>query len=225
MLLEAKQLCFRYGEKAPELLGNLSLSVGEGERLGLTAPSGYGKTTLVKLLAGYERPTGGTVLLDGSPLLGEDRPLRRTPFPTKPSHGAAQRTPSPVQLICQHPENSVNPRWKMRKVLSEAGPLRPELLAALGIEEEWLNRYPQALSGGELQRFCIARALTDTTKILIADEISTMLDVITQAQLWAVLLKEAEERKLGMVVVTHNPALAKRVCTRVVDLPHINFAP
>ncbi|MDR2131820.1 MAG: ABC transporter ATP-binding protein, partial [Clostridiales Family XIII bacterium] len=72
------------------------------------------------------------------------------------------------------------------------------------------------------QRFCIARALGPRTKFLICDEISTMLDVITQAQIWELLLKKAKERGLGMVVITHNEALAARVCERVVSLPEIN---
>lgn len=64
-----------------------------------------------------------------------------------------------VQLIYQHPEQAVNPRWRLRKVLEESGQIQEELLVSLGIEKEWLERYPRELSGGELQRFCVARAL------------------------------------------------------------------
>ena len=92
----------------------------------------------------------------------------------------------------------------------------------MGIEPEWLTRYPRELSGGELQRFCVARALCADTRFLIADEISTMLDAITQAQIWRYLLSEVDRRGIGLVVVTHNPALAGRICTRVVDLRDIN---
>ena len=202
MQLEAKDVCFRYTAKTPAILRNVSFSVSEGEKVGVVAPSGYGKTTFVKILAGYERPTKGQVLLDGTPL--------------------AVKGALPVQLICQHPENAINPRWKMQRVLKEGGQLRPEVLAAMGIEPEWLSRYPRELSGGELQRFCVARALCAETRFLIADEMSTMLDVITQAQIWNTLLAEADKRGMGVVVVTHNPALAQRVCTRVVDLRDIN---
>lgn len=62
----------------------------------------------------------------------------------------------PVQLIYQHPEKAINPRWRLRRVLEESGRLRPELLEALGIEPAWLDRFPRELSGGELQRFCVA---------------------------------------------------------------------
>ena len=88
----------------------------------------------------------------------------------------------------------------------------------LGIRREWMDRFPHELSGGELQRFCIARALGANPRYLIADEISTMLDALTQAQLWRFLRDEAERRGLGMVVVSHSPALLEQVATRVVDL-------
>ena len=76
-------------------------------------------------------------------------------------------------------------------------------------------------AGGELQRFCIARALAPQTQFLIADEMTTMLDVITQAQIWEFLLKETAERNIGLLAVTHNLSLASRICTRVIDLSRI----
>ena len=89
---------------------------------------------------------------------------------------------------------------------------------ALGIERAWLDRFPRELSGGELQRFCVARALCSGAPYLILDEISTMLDGITQAQIWNALLEAAEARSLGLLAVTHNPALAQRIATRTVEL-------
>ena len=74
------------------------------------------------------------------------------------------------------------------------------------------------LSGGEMQRFCIARALGQRTQFLLADEISTMLDLITQSQIWHFLMDETEKRRIGMIVVSHSPELLEKVCTRVVDL-------
>ena len=172
------------------------------ERVGLVGPSGYGKSTLSKLLAGYADPTQGQILLDGKPL---------------PKSGYC-----PVQMIYQHPEQAVNPRWKMERVLRECWNPDPELLTAMGIEKEWLKRWPSELSGGELQRFCIARVLGPDTRFLICDEISTMLDVITQAQIWHLLMEYAEKKQMGLVVVTHNMALAEKVCTRIVSLPDLN---
>ena len=202
MQIEARNVSFRYGEISPWILKDVSLKVEEGERVGLIGPSGYGKSTLVKILAGYLRPLEGEILLDGKPL---------------PEKGI-----SPVQLIYQHPEKAINPRWKMKKVLEESGMCREEVMDALGIEREWLQRYPRELSGGELQRFCVARSLFHGTHFLFADEMSTMLDVITQAQIWNLMLREVTQRRLGLLMVTHNSNLAKRVCTRMVDLSEIN---
>ena len=202
MRLEANKIGFRYGRNE-WLFRNLSFAVNSGERVGLIAPSGWGKSTLVKLLSGYEKPLEGEVLLEGKPL---------------PTKGAL-----PVQLIYQHPEEAINPRWRMRQVLVEAGieaaafdaGIRRGMVEALGIEEAWLKRFPRELSCGELQRFCVARALFSGAHFLLADEISTMLDAITQAQLWRFLLDEVERRNMGLIVVTHNSALASRVCSQV----------
>ncbi len=110
----------------------------------------------------------------------------------------------------------------MEKTLTEAWQPPKELLDRMGIEPDWLTRWPSELSGGELQRFCIARALSPKTRFLICDEISTMLDVITQAQIWQVLLEESEKNRLGLLVITHNITLAQRVCDRIIELPRLN---
>lgn len=198
MALEAKNVYFKYERKQPWILEDRSLKVEKGERLAIFAPSGYGKTTLAMMLAGYLEPTKGEILLDGKPL---------------PKNGVC-----PVQLIYQHPEKAINPRWRLKRVLEESGELREDVLAAFGIENAWLDRFPRELSGGELQRFCVARALMSGADYLICDEISTMLDVITQAQIWNVVLEEAENRNMGIIAVTHNKHLAERIATRTVDL-------
>ena len=202
MQLRAENISFRYDRKSPWILKNVDLTLDAGERVALTGPSGCGKSTLSKILAGYLEPTEGQVLLDGKPL---------------PTRGY-----SPVQLIYQHPEQAVNPRWKMERTLKECWEPDEELLKEMGIESEWLKRWPSELSGGELQRFCIARVLGPQTRFLVCYEITTMLDVITQAQIWKLLLERAHERDLGMAVVTHNMALAEKVCSRIVSLPDIN---
>ena len=202
MQLEVQNISFRYQRKERWILKDVSFSIQEGERVGLVGPSGYGKSTLAKILSGYETPAEGNVLLDGRSL---------------PKKGVC-----PVQLIYQHPEKAINPRWKMKKVLEESGQCSSQIMQALGIEQDWLGRYPRELSGGELQRFCVARSLFEGTRFLIADEMSTMLDVITQAQIWNLMLEEVERRQLGLIVVTHNQHLAQRVCTRMVDLQELN---
>ena len=199
MKLEGNNLTFRYRKDRKPVLEGVSISVESGERLGLVGPSGRGKTTLCRLLAGYERPTSGEVLLDGKPL-------------------SAWKGPCPVQLLWQNPETAVDPRMKMEQVLAEGGGVEPSLLEALGIQPDWLTRWPGELSGGELQRFCIARALGPATQILLCDEMSAMLDYITQAQLWRVVLDEAKRRNLGLLVVSHAGKLLQQVCTRTIAL-------
>lgn len=214
-MLEARNISFGYPGAAKPLYENLSLAVDPGERVALSAPSGFGKTTLCRVLAGYERPWEGEVLVDGSPL---------------PKRGAY-----PVQMILQHPETAVDPRMRMAATLEEArgafegltaavrsgvdpSPEALRLMEGLGIKRQWLTRFPHELSGGELQRFCVARALAANPRYLIADEISTMLDAVTQAQIWGFLLKELEQRDMGLVFVSHSAALTERIATRVVDL-------
>lgn len=199
MILEARNISFRYGEKSREILKDFSLKAESTERVGLVAPSGFGKTTLCKILSGYEKPDSGQVLLDGKPL---------------DFYGSY----CPVQLIWQHPEQAINPRLRMKAVLEEGDNVSPDLIKRLGIETDWMNRFPAELSGGEMQRFCIARALGQRTQFLLADEISTMLDLITQSQIWHFLMDETEKRRIGMIVVSHSPELLEKVCARVVDL-------
>jgi len=198
MRLRAEEISFKYNNNDKYILEDIDFSIESGEVVGLLAPSGYGKTTLAKILAGYEKPTSGQVVLEGC----ESR-----------NNGCA-----PVQLIFQHPEKAVNPKWKMRKILSEAGMPPQELIDAMGIKESWMDRWPTELSGGELQRFCCIRVLSEQTKFIIADEMTTMLDAITQAQIWNVVLTYAKKHNIGVVVISHDACLINKVCDRVVSL-------
>lgn len=198
MILQAENLTFDY-PCGTRVFDGFELTVRSGERLGIYAPSGRGKTTLCKLLAGYEQPQKGRVTLDGKAL--------------KRYNGYC-----PVQLVWQHPEQVVDPRLPLGKTLAELGTPDPALVEALGIQPDWLTRYPAELSGGELQRFCIARALAPGVRFLLADELSAMLDLVTQAQLWNFLLQECGRRSIGLVAVSHSQPLLDRVCTRQITL-------
>lgn len=197
-MLEVQDITFSYQKNGNQILEHVNLSVGPEERLGILAPSGYGKTTLLKIISGYISSDAGRILVDGEPL--------------------PQKGYCPVQMIFQHPEQAVNPRLRMREVLKEGDGISKELIEGLGIEEDWKNRFPQELSGGELQRFCIARALGKGTKYLLCDEITTMLDFITQGQIWNFLIEETKRRGIGMVIVSHSQPLLDHVCTRQIRL-------
>lgn len=146
----------------------------------MPGPSGYGKTTLCKILAGYLEPCKGQILLDGKPL---------------PKKGYC-----PVQMIWQHPERTVNPRLKMEKILSDQ--VENRIIEGLGIEEDWLNRYLRGIIRWGIAAFLYCKSTGKETRFLIADEISTMLDLITQSQIWNFLLDEVKRREIGLIVVS-----------------------
>lgn len=204
MSLEARGIGFRY-PCGRELYQGLSLSVESGERVALVAPSGRGKTTLCRILAGYLEPSCGQVTVDGEPLV----PVRRL-------CGQA----SPVQLLLQHPEQAFDPRLRLGKSLGEARVTADaaELRRLFGVHDEWLSRLPHELSGGELMRLAMVRALATGPRYLIADEATAMLDAVTQTELWHVLLELQRRDGWGLVMVSHSPALLGRVATRRVEL-------
>ena len=101
----------------------------------------------------------------------------------------------PVQLIYQHPEPS------------------PELLERFGVKTEWFKRFPIELSGGELQRCLIVRALHPEVRYLIADEMTTMLDAVTQALIWKELLAVIKQRNIGLIIISHEQALIEKLCS------------
>ena len=199
-MLEAKALSYRYGEGS-SVLRNVSLRAADGERLALLGPSGRGKSTLALLLAGYLPLQKGAITLDGAPL--------------------PKDCYNPVQLVYQHPEKAMDPRWKVGDTLREAWDVPEELLAAIGAEPGWLTRWPHELSGGQLQRLSILRALSPNTRVLIADEITASLDPITQAQIWSVILQEVEKHNMILIAITHNEALAQRICTRMIHIEEL----
>ena len=197
MLLKANNINFKYN-KDKYILKDISLTIDNSEVVGIVAPSGFGKTTLAKILSGYIEPSNGEVILEGVH-------RKKGDF-------------NPVQLIFQHPEKSVNPKWKIKKILKEAYEPSEEMIEAMGIKKEWLNRWPSELSGGELQRICVLRCLSPKTKFLIADEMTTMLDAITQAHIWQVVIKHCKKNNIGLIVISHDKDLVNRICDRIINL-------
>ncbi|WP_122817457.1 ABC transporter ATP-binding protein [Nocardioides pantholopis] len=198
-MLSARDVWVRYGRRSPWVLEGVDLDLAPGEVLGLHAPSGRGKSTLAAALAGLRRPDRGEVTADGVPV-------------------GAGRGPRPVQLVGQHADRAVNPRWRIREVLAEARPDGPErAVAEQGlVDEGWLERYPHEISGGELQRVNLARALLVEPRYLLADEISSSLDALTQAVLWRHVRAYVDRTGAGVLAISHDAPLLDQVADRVV---------
>ena len=205
MKLEARDISFRYGEGERQVLAHVDLTVESGERVGIMAPSGFGKTTLLKILAGYERPESGEVVLDGTPL-------------------ERFRGYVPVQMIWQHPELSVNPARRLKTVLAEGdwpedgGVMRGRIEKEMGILEEWKERYPAEVSGGELQRVLLALALEPVPHILVLDEPLSGVDIEGEHQLLEMLDELRTEYDLSILLSTHDFATLGQFADKVILL-------
>ncbi|WP_407431511.1 ABC transporter ATP-binding protein [Methanobrevibacter sp.] len=204
MELKATNISFKYPSAKEYLLKDINLELDNNKIMGLIGDSGSGKSTLCKILSGYVTNYEGSVTFDGNPL---------------PKKGF-----KPVQLIYQHPEKVMNPKWKMAKVLEESWDVDDETLSEFGIQKSWLTRFPQELSGGELQRFSVLRSLNPETKFLIADEMTTMLDAITQVQILDSVLKIVKKRNMGFLLVSHDMDLVDTICDDKIYLKDINGA-
>ena len=191
----------RNGTGVVRAVDDVSLSIDEGETLGLVGESGCGKSTLARTIARLYRPTAGEILFRGQDLATlEGEPLRQ-----------ARRH---IQMVFQDPYSSLNPRMKVERIVAE--PLRnfgenanlrtrlEELLATVGLDRSALSRYPHEFSGGQRQRIGIARALALNPALVVADEPLSALDVSIQAQI-VNLLRDLQQRlRLSYLFISHD---------------------
>jgi peptide/nickel transport system ATP-binding protein len=210
---------FRSRHREVAALCGVSLALREGESVGVVGPSGSGKSTLARILTGHLDADTGQVLLEGEPLHGSWRRHARS----------ARRR---VQLVMQDPNDALSPRLTVAELVRE--PLdvtrtgeRPEREAAVaealesvGLPGEgpFLAVRSHELSGGQLQRVALARALVLRPKLLVADEPTSMLDASEHARLLVVLRERQIEMGLGLVLVSHDMAVVRKVCDRIVVL-------
>jgi len=192
-MLEVRQLTIV--QEGRRLWDSVSFQVAAGERQGISAPSGYGKTTLGRVLAQWQPPTSGSVTVGGKSL--------------------SKKGYCPVQLVPQHPELTFNPYRTTGESLRDAWSPDAAWFERLAVSPAWLKRRPDELSGGELARIALLRALDPRTRYLIADEVTAQLDPHIQAQVWQVLLEEVKRRELGLIVFSHNKALLEKVCSSI----------
>jgi putative ABC transport system ATP-binding protein len=201
------------------ILKDIDLHIGQGEAIGMVGPSGSGKSTLLMVMAGLERPDSGTVEIAGQSfgVLDEDDLARFRgrhigivfqSFHLIPTMTALENVAVPLELA--------GARDALKRAAQE--------LASVGLLER-ANHYPAQLSGGEQQRIALARALAPNPAILIADEPTGNLDEATGAEIIELMFKQHAQRSTTLVLVTHDPMLARR-CDRVVRLRsgHIELA-
>jgi peptide/nickel transport system ATP-binding protein len=185
-----------------------TFAVGRGEALGLVGESGSGKSTLLRGLTGLVRLAGGTMSIEGRPVMAKpDRTLRRD-----------------VQMVFQDPYASLHPRFTVDETLREplaihavanADERIARALVEVGLGPEFRFRYPHQLSGGQRQRVAIARALILEPRVLLLDEPTSALDVSVQAEILNLLRRLHRERRLTMILVSHNLAVVGFLCQHV----------
>ncbi|WP_280300823.1 ATP-binding cassette domain-containing protein [Nocardia neocaledoniensis] len=201
------------------LLHDIGFTVGAGEALAVVGPSGAGKTTLARVLAGLHRTATGTLELRGTPIrVGRRRRIRA---------GA-----NGIQLVTQNPLGALNPRRTVEQTLArplrriagvpqaELGTRIESLLAAVDLPADIASRHPAELSGGQRQRVALARALAADPAVLICDEITTALDTATAAAIMALLDELRATRATAVVLISHDMALVTTHCTGLLVLDH-----
>ncbi|MEE7534325.1 nickel import ATP-binding protein NikE [Klebsiella huaxiensis] len=211
-LLSVSTLSHRYANLP--VLKEVSLALKNGETVALLGRSGCGKSTLARLLVGLESPTEGSVSWRGEPLTHLNRSKQK----------AFRRD---IQMVFQDSISAVNPRKTVREILRE--PMRhllsltkpeqlaraSEMLNAVDLDDSVLDKRPPQLSGGQLQRVCLARALVVEPKLLILDEAVSNLDLVLQASVIRLLKKLQQQFGTACLFITHDLRLVERFCQRV----------
>ncbi len=220
--LVIKHLCKTYvrtpflGKRTQKtVLNGIDLTVPAGKVVGLVGESGCGKSTLCKIILGIEQPTSGSVEINGQ---------NTARFSAKQWHTLRRN----MQVIYQDPYASLDPRFTVRQLISEPLDIHGlytskdtrenylhQLLQSVQLDPAFLDRYPHAFSGGQRQRIAIARALALQPEILIADEPVSALDVSVQAQILNLLKEIQQTRRLSMLFVTHDFAVARFLCDEI----------
>ena len=207
------EITFGTGRRATRVLHGVSTRIRAGHTVGLVGESGSGKSTLAKALVGLVRPSAGRLVVDGVDLAHAARAQRRQ----------LRRS---VQLIPQDPYSSLDPRRTVGQAIAEAvDPASASVRRNRDAIAHWLttvrlpadaaDRYPHEFSGGQRQRIAIARGLAVQPRLVVADEITSALDVSVQAEILALLADLRERLALTMLFISHDLAVVRQVCDDV----------
>lgn len=202
-----------------QVLFDINLEVRAGESLAILGRSGSGKSTLMRQLLGIETPSAGQVLFEGRDLATLDR-------------SGWQHFRRSVQMVFQDSIGAVSPRQRIGRIIAE--PLRhlsvltaaerehrvEQLLTAVGLKPSDALKRPGQMSGGQLQRVCIARALTTQPRLLVLDEAVSNLDLTLQGQIIELIAHLRAESGMAVVFITHDLRLVRLLCERVIVLHH-----
>jgi oligopeptide transport system ATP-binding protein len=205
----------RRGQPGRVAVEQLSFELAAGGALAIIGDSGSGKTTTLRMIAGLDHPTAGTITVCGRPRGGR--------APGRERRRRARET----QLVFQDPYSSLDPRWTVRQELASVLDLHfsptarererqvGELLDQVGLTARHAPMRPRALSGGERQRVAIARALAARPRVLLLDEPVASLDVSIQAQVLNLLLEIRQRTQIAYVFVAHDLGVVRQVCDEV----------
>lgn len=184
-------------------LQHVDFDLFRGEILGVVGESGSGKSTLLNVISGLEKAEGGSLLYKGSEYTGS----------------GPEKTGRFLQMVFQDAYGSFDPRMTIERSLSEApGAEQKEIrriIREVGLDEELLKRKPRRLSGGQCQRMSIARALASHAEVLLCDEITSALDVTTQAQVIKIITELRDSEGVSVIFVSHDLALVSMICDRI----------
>ena len=206
-------------DKVVKAVDDVSFELFEGETLGLVGESGSGKSTIAKIITGLVRPTGGEIFYNNLSLYNSKRKYQ------------IDKSRGQIQMIFQDPYSSLNPRFKVRDIISEPIKLfqknitrseltqnTHDLIDIVGMTRQSLDRYPHEFSGGQRQRISIARALATRPRLLVCDEPTSALDVSIQAQILNLLKDIQDELHLTMLFISHDLPVIRQMCNRIVVL-------
>ncbi|WP_329063868.1 ABC transporter ATP-binding protein [Streptomyces sp. NBC_01429] len=200
---------------AVQAVDGVSFDLAPGETLGIVGESGCGKSTVAKMLVNLERPTSGVIRYKGEDI-------------TRLSGRALKAVRRNIQMVFQDPYTSLNPRMTVGDIIGEPYEIHPEvapkgdrrrkvreLLDVVGLNPEYINRYPHQFSGGQRQRIGIARGLALQPEIIVADEPVSALDVSVQAQVINLMEKLQGEFGLSYVFIAHDLSIVRHISDRV----------